>query len=100
MSTKKIMASAKHEDCTVRLPEICNYDPTTTVFAHINGVRFGKGVGIKTKLGSYCCSACHQAIDEGQRPRWMTKEQVLIAHYEGTLETIVRLIEKGLVILK
>ena len=94
---RKIMQSAKMQNCTVRLPDVCNGDPQTTVFAHVNGVRFGNGMGIKSKQGAYCCSACHDAIDKGIRPSWMSKQDVLLAHYEGVIETNTLLIERGLI---
>jgi hypothetical protein len=100
MTTKSIMASANHEECTVRLPEVCNFDPSTVVFAHVNGVRFGKGIGIKTKFGAYACSECHRVIDGGDRPSWMSKKDILVAHYEAVLETMAKLVDKGLMVFK
>lgn len=98
MSTKKIMQSARGEHCTVRLPFVCNGNPETTVFAHINGVRFGHGIGIKTKFGAYCCSACHDVLDgRVPRPKGLSQEFVKLAHYEGVIETLMKLKEKGLV---
>ncbi|BBI46989.1 hypothetical protein KPSA1B_105772 [Pseudomonas syringae pv. actinidiae] len=37
MTSKKLRASAKGQDCTVRIPAICNYNPETTVLAHLPG---------------------------------------------------------------
>ncbi|MGZ8258591.1 MAG: nuclease domain-containing protein [Methylotenera sp.] len=100
MTTRKIMASARNEACTVRLPGVCSFDPATTVFAHINGIRFGKGTAIKSKFGAYACYQCHSILDSGKRPEGMTKQDVLLAHYEAAFETLGKLIDKGLVILK
>ena len=93
----KITASARGEDCTVRL-QGCSFDPLTTVFAHISGVRFGHGVAIKTKIGAYCCNKCHDIIDgRVKRPEGMTRQDALIAHYEGVFETLIRLDKKGII---
>lgn len=93
-----ITESARGEKCTVRIPFVCNHNPDTVVFAHINGIRFGHGAGIKTKLGAYACSACHDVLDgRVRRPQGMTKHDLLLAHYEGVLETLIRLFEKGLI---
>ena len=93
MNENAIRKSAKGETCTVRLP-CCNHDPETTVFAHINGVRFGHGMGKKTRWGAYACSACHDELD--RRTTNFEFEFVKLAHYEGCFETQDRLVKKGL----
>ncbi len=91
-----ITASAKGESCAVRLPFVCNHDNSTVVFAHINGLRFGHGMGIKTSLGAYCCFECHQAID-GRDYLHIDRNILKLAHYEGVIETLIKLKAKGLV---
>jgi hypothetical protein len=99
MPTKKIMASARGEACCVRLPGVCNHNPETVVFAHLNKVRFGSGRGIKSKVGAYACSSCHCEADS--RTRFVEdRREVYIAHLEGVIETLLKLIDKGLVVLK
>ncbi|HCE21893.1 MAG TPA: DUF1364 domain-containing protein, partial [Hyphomonas sp.] len=63
MRSKTITQSARGKPCALRLPGICNGNPETTVWAHVNG--FGKGMGVKTHdlLGFPACSACHAAYD-------------------------------------
>lgn len=96
MST--ITKSAKGENCTVRMPGVCNENPETTVLAHISGVRFGHGIGKKVSdlHGAYCCSSCHDAID-GRVKTPYSREGLRMMHYEGILETQLKLIEKGLI---
>lgn len=96
----KITASAKGEECQVRIPGVCNFDPETTVWAHANGLAAGKGGGLKSPdaLGTYACSACHDLIDgRGPRPPWMMRHDVLLAFHEGHQRSFIKLIEKGLV---
>lgn len=77
---------------------VCNFNKDTTVFAHLAGVRFGHGVAIKTKIGAYACSNCHDMIDgRVKRPEGLTLQDVKTAHLEGVVETLLRLDEKGLV---
>ena len=96
----KVTDSANGESCTIRIPGVCCFDPSTTVFAHISGVRFGHGTAKKTKLGAYACFKCHELIDgRAPRPENMTLQDVKTAHYEGTFETLLRLSDKGLVVL-
>lgn len=93
----RITDSAKGEDCTVRIPGICNYQPETTVYAHINSVRLGHGVGKKNQdiHGCYACSSCHDVID-GRRKSAFGKEAIKNMQYEAVMETQLKLIEKGL----
>jgi len=90
----KITRSAKYEDCLVRIPGYCNFDPQTTVCAHNNGA----GMGIKAHdiHSAYCCSACHDVID-GRVKTEFSKEEIQIWHDAGIKRTQLKLIEKGLI---
>ena len=59
---------AQGKKCQLRIPCICNFDPETTVLAHIRrgGVA---GVGQKPPdlCGVHACSNCHDVVD-GRRP--------------------------------
>ncbi len=59
--TDKYTKSAKGQKCQVRLPGICNHNPETVIFAHLNGA----GLAMKAMPihGSYCCSNCHDVVD-------------------------------------
>jgi hypothetical protein len=99
MSQTKITKSARGEACTVRIPGICNFNPQTTIFAHINGIRFGHGTGHKVEdlHGAYCCNSCHDVIDARVKTGLHSREAIKLMHYEGVLETQGKLVEKGLV---
>lgn len=90
----KITKSARGEDCQVRIPGVCNFNPETTVFAHINGG------GMATKQldteGAYCCGACHDEVDRRTRKNLNTM-LVELYHHEGAMRTRKILIEKGLI---
>ena len=75
----KIRESAQGEQCTIRLPGICNYNPDTTVWAHSNRSSDGKGMGLKAKdkNGAYACYNCHSVYDrQTKRPSNLTLQQV------------------------
>lgn len=75
----KITESARGEECTIRIPGVCNYDPATTVWAHSNRGSDGKGMGLKSKdeNGAYACWACHATYDrQKKRPANISLEQV------------------------
>lgn len=93
-----ITKSARMEDCTIRIPGVCNFNQETTIFAHLPGVRFGHGMAHKVlnMFGAYSCSSCHDLVDGRTRSDYTT-DQIRIMHLDGVIETQMRLIEKGLV---
>ena len=61
--SKKLRDSARDQDCTVRLPGTCNFDPATTVLAHIPCGQKGMGMKGFDTVAVFACSACHDVID-------------------------------------
>lgn len=76
--------------CQVRLPDVCNHDPATTVLAHyrLAGI---SGLGIKAPnvLGAWACSSCHTYVD--------THKDVAtqLSFLQGIMRTIANLVEDG-----
>jgi hypothetical protein len=94
----KITESARNEQCTLRIPNVCNYDSSTTVWAHSNRSRDGKGLGLKAndENGAYACYACHSVYDRQRpRPEGMTLEQVESYFTHAMNVSRLMLIEKG-----
>ena len=94
----KITKSARGEECQVRIPNVCNHNPETVVFAHIGG----GGLGMKRPdtEGSYCCSDCHDVIDLRRREQGIDYDRIKLYHHEGAMRTRKILLEKGLLIIK
>ena len=90
----KIRKSAKGEECQVRIPGVCNFNPETTIFAH----KGGAGMGLKSNdiHGAYCCSACHDVVDGRKSSRYL-KDAVELMFYDGIFRTQLILIEKELI---
>jgi hypothetical protein len=80
----KIRKAAKGQDCQVRIPGICNFNPETTVLAH----RPGGPLGGKNPdyQGAFCCSSCHDIVD-GRVRTWKDKITVTNYFYEGVFRT-------------
>ena len=59
----KIRKSARGEECTLRMPGVCNRNPETTVLCHIRLP--GTGIGRKPEdwQAVYACSSCHNHMD-------------------------------------
>ena len=91
--SKKITQSANGELCTLRIPGVCNSNPETTVFAHMNG----GGMGYKHHdiHGCYACSSCHDLIDAriSYGDEFIKAKELLRA----MIETQNKLIQKGLI---
>lgn len=94
MKNSKIRQSAKGEMCLVRIPGICNFNPETTIYAHIGGGGIGqKAIDLH---GAYCCSSCHDNLD-GRTPRKYSIDKLKLWHLEGVIRTQLILIKKGYV---
>jgi len=96
----KITESARGEDCQIRIPAVCNFDPATVVWCHAGGSAAGKGIGMKANdlLGSYGCSSCHDVVDRrAPVPMGLTYMEVKLYFLEGLMRSLLILIKKGLV---
>lgn len=100
--SRKVLDSARGQPCAFRFPGICQGGPETTVWAHLNGGRFGKGMGMKAHdiLGGHACFWCHTYLDTGHHTRpQMSHDQFLECVLGGVTETWVRLIIAGIIVV-
>lgn len=83
-----IRRSAAGQECLVRIPGICNGDPSTVVLAHYR-LAGTCGVGMKPddEMGAYACSLCHSYVDGRAYTTLHTYEQLRLMHCEGVLRT-------------
>lgn len=63
VTSKKLRASANGQDCSVRTPGVCNFDPSTTVLAHLPCGQKGMGMKGFDTVAVYACCACHDVLD-------------------------------------
>ncbi len=89
-----ITKSARGEECQVRIIGVCNGNPKTTVFAHLGG----GGMGMKSNdiHGAYCCSDCHDVVDNRAKTSH-SRAMVALDFFDGMVRTQLILIEKGLI---
>jgi len=92
----KLRNSARDEECTLRILAVCNYDPATTVLAHIRRP-WNAGVGLKPRDDEavYACSACHDLADR-RRPSVLSRAEIDSHLLDGLMKTHRRMREKGL----
>lgn len=96
----KIRESARGEECLVRIPGVCSFDPAKTIASHYRGSAGGKGMTHKASdlAIAYACTDCDAVYDgQRQRPAGMTKNEVDLAWCLGHLRTLIKLAVKGLV---
>jgi hypothetical protein len=91
--SSKLRKSARGMECNVRLPNICNWNPETTILAHKNG----GGTSYKTSdfMAAFCCSDCHLEVD--RKTTKMDAEEVKLAHAEGIFRTQQYWLDIGLI---
>ncbi len=79
--SKKILNSAKDEQCQIRLTG-CFVEPVCA--AHLGGA----GMGLKESdiFISYACNICHQKID-GNIKSSLTKDELRLAFFDGMVRT-------------
>lgn len=93
----RLMDAAQGQPCSLRLPGICNHNPTTTVLAHLPGIGKSMGSKVSDLHGAFACSACHTAIDTlGWERRGLSGAMVLDAMLRGHAETQARWVDMGL----
>lgn len=82
---------ARGQECMVRAPG-CNYDPETTVLAHLNGA--GMGRKDDDLFGAWCCNACHNLVDGAVKTEY-ANTTIELWHYQGVIRTQRELLRLG-----
>lgn len=88
-----IRTSAKNESCSLRVSPQCSHDEEgKVVLAHLNSNYRGTGFKSPDIFGVYACHSCHVLLDASK------------VDYEdqqrSMFETLMKLISKGLVVIK
>lgn len=94
----KITASARGENCQVRIPGVCRHQRDTVVWGHGNGSAADKGMGMKAPdlLGAYICFLCHGVYDRSI-PTDLPRVEVELCFWDGHARSVVILFEKGII---
>jgi len=94
-----IRKAARGQDCTLKIPGVCNGNPETVVLCHSNQLSDGKGMGLKAPdtEGCFGCSSCHDVLDGRKpRPEWLSYNMLLGAFEGAKAATHEILRRKGL----
>lgn len=92
--SKKYRDAARGQQCTMRLPGVCNGDPETTVLAHRNGA--GMGMKAPDHDAADVCSNCHRCLDERLYEDLPAGVYLDEEFNRARLETIINRIERGI----
>ncbi len=86
---------AKGRACEIRVPDVCNFNPETTVWAHLRLIGIS-GMGLKAPdfFGAFACFDCHDAVDR-RRFMHLDRDYVRLRHLEGVARTQAILIDEG-----
>lgn len=78
---------ARGQECQVRIPGVCNFNPETVVLAHFR-MPGTCGVGMKPSdwQAAFACSACHDALDMRVRTNYY-KDALDLMFCMGILRT-------------
>lgn len=98
--SNKLREFALGQDCALRLFPHCNWDPATTVLAHLP--HFDKGMARKApdEWGVHACSACHAILDGAKKVSDISPLELERAKLRALSITQARLKEAGLMTLK
>lgn len=96
MKTTKIRQAARGQDCTLRVPGVCNFDPETVVLAHAPCADKGMGYKSPDWWAAFACSACHAWIDRRVTTPYPPISTVPDIWLQGIYETQKKLRDKGL----
>ena len=95
--SRNLRDSARGQPCLVRIPGACNFNPATTVLAHLNGG--GMGTKKSDLFGAFCCSSCHDVVD-GRVKVAFNRDTIELWHRQGVERTQQYWLDVGLVALK
>jgi hypothetical protein len=100
MTSKHVQDAARDEECTLNIAGVCNYDPATSVMAHLPDESNGMGTKSFFLSVAISCSACHDAIDRRTLAPAMTELDRAFYMRRAQTRTWRRLVEKGIVTIK
>lgn len=95
---KKLRNSARGQQCQLRLPEVCNNNPETTVLAHV-GSDSGMALKASDIEAAFGCSDCHAVID-GHVAHDFEPDFLKLRKYEAAERTRAIWVEMDLIRVK
>lgn len=98
IASAKYLAGSRGQNCTLRIPGVCNNIAETTVPAHIRDRHKATGTKASDISVANACSNCHAKFD-GQLGEPLSNEDWLFYALRGLQETLEQRHEAGLLIV-
>lgn len=98
--SKKLRDFARGQECALRLFPYCNWDPATTVLAHLPHFDHGMAKKGPDEWAVHACHACHDLIDGRRKVSDISPLELERAKLRALSITQARLKEAGLMTLK
>ena len=97
--SRKLLDSARGQECQAQLYCICNHNPETVVAAHSNWHEHGHAMSQKAHdcFVAWMCSACHAAIDQGN---FLSREEKRDAWQRAHEKTLLAMFQQGILKVK
>jgi hypothetical protein len=90
----KLTDEARGRECLIRIPDVCNGNPETTVPCHFRMLPLcGTGAKMDDYFVAWGCSSCHDEVD--RRTQLKESDYVRMAFLEGIIRTQAQLIKEG-----
>lgn len=99
IKSKKLRDSAKGQECTLRIPGICNFNPETVVLAHLPDESHGMSRKSDDISACFSCSSCHDLLDGRGGPQIGKSEKEWYMRRAQT-RTLRKWLEMGLITVK
>lgn len=96
--SQELRDSARGEACTLRLPGVCTFGEA--FLCHLPGPSSGTATKENDTHTAYGCSACHDAIDGRNNGHGLSGAIILDAMLRGHSETLARMVQRGLILVK
>ena len=93
--SKKLRQSAKGQECTFRIPGVCNHSPETTVLCHAPNEERGMGNKGDDHHAAFGCCSCHEHLDMNRLP----KAEAAAYWLQGIERTHRSWVKKGLMVV-
>ena len=101
MRSQAMRDSAMGEECTFRIPGVCNGNPDTTVLCHLPDESHGMGRKSDDISAAYGCSSCHDVLDGRiSNAGWDGEKNKDWYMRRATIRTWRRMIESGIIKIK
>lgn len=94
--SQKVRDAARSETCTLQIAGVCNFDPETTILAHLPHETHGMALKASDLSACFACSDCHDVIDN-RVPGMLSQAEREWYMRRAMVRTLERLVEKGIV---